>query len=99
MPHHMTLAEADEASMKPLPCLKCRAHPCSCAQDAMNQWHSREIAARVETRVGARPVLSEHVQATIDLLEIQIAKLRTGTPREEVGREIELIGRVLARRT
>lgn len=42
---------------------------------------------------------SDHIEATIELLELQIRKLREGVARDRVGHEIELIGRVIAHRT
>lgn len=41
---------------------------------------------------------SDHVEATISLLEHYIKQLRAGVPPEDIGAQIALLGRIMARR-
>ena len=43
--------------------------------------------------------MTDHAEAAALLLDAIIAKLRAGTPPEELGREVALIGRVMERKT
>lgn len=42
---------------------------------------------------------SDHVEAAISMLGHYIKQLRAGAPPEDIGAQIALLGRILARRT
>lgn len=43
--------------------------------------------------------MTDHAEATALLLLAIIAKLKAGEPPEELGREVQLIGRMMERKT
>ena len=43
--------------------------------------------------------LSDHAEATAALFEWFAAQIRAGVPREDLGRLVTLVGRILERRT
>lgn len=46
-----------------------------------------------------QPVLPDHAAATVAALQRVIDKLNAGTSPEDLGRDVELLGRIMARRT
>lgn len=45
------------------------------------------------------PTLTDHAAATVAALQRIIGKLNAGTSPEDLGRDVELLGRIMARRT
>ena len=43
--------------------------------------------------------MTDHAAATAELLQRVVDMLKAGTPPEDIGRQVELIGRMMARRT
>lgn len=45
------------------------------------------------------PTCTDHAEATAELLQRVVDLLKAGTSPEDMGRQVELIGRMMARRT
>jgi len=48
---------------------------------------------------GCGIVLHDHAEATVAALQRIVDKLNAGTSPEDLGRDVELLGRIMARRT
>ena len=55
------------------------------------------VARMYEAR--ERAAIPDHAEAAADALQRIVNKLRGGTSPEDLGRDVELLGRIMARRT
>lgn len=67
------------------------------ARAKADQFYEDSVARLYETR--ERAAIPDHAEAAADALQRIVDKLRGGTSPEDLGRDVELLGRVMARRT